>query len=224
MKLTIKGYIIPNEDKEIYDYFGIDTTCPADVENAIVEADGKTLDVEISTCYGGDVWSGSEMYSALKAYKGGANITITGLAASAATIIAMAGHCEMSPTAMLMVRDASSSAFGNYHDMDKASDMLQTTNKALAAAYTTKSGMTEADALKMMDNETWLTAQQAVDKKLVDKIMFLNDEQLTASLGSGMLPKAVIEKTRNILHPVIPAVDTSETETLKAKLALQMYL
>ena len=224
MKLTIKGYIIPNEDKEIYDYFGIETTCPADVNNAISESDGKPLDVEISTCFGGDVFSGSEMYTALKAYKGGANITITGLAASAASIVAMAGNCEMSPTAMLMVHNASSSAFGNYHDMDKVSDMLQSTNKALASAYTTKSGMTEADALEMMDKETWLTAQQAVEKKLVDKIMFSDGEQLTASLGSGMLPKAVIEKTRNILHPTPAEPANTETEMLKAKLALQMYL
>jgi len=222
MKVVIKGYIVPSDEKEIYDYFGVDTATPLDVETAIENANGEMLDVEISTCYGGEIFSGSEMYTALKAYKGGVNITITGLAASAASIIAMAGHCEMSPTAQMMVHNVSSEQMGNYHDMNKCSERLQIANKALATAYTVKSKMSEADALEMMDKETWLTAQQAVDKGLVDKMMF-SDSKLVASFGAGgMLPRSVIEKTRNALHPQPPA--TSDTDIFKAKLALQLEL
>lgn len=222
MKVEVKGYVVSNDDKEVYDYFGIGTTCPADISAAIEQAAGKPLDVEISTCYGGDIFAGSEIYSVLKGYAGGANITITGLAASAASIIAMAGPSEMSPTAMMMVHHVASGAQGNYHVMDKSSVMLQQADKAMAAAYTTKSGMSEADALTMMDNETWLTAQQAAEKKLIDKVMFADDAQLVAAYGGAMLPRAVIEKTRNILHPT--PTDTTDIDTLKAKLALQLSL
>lgn len=222
MSLEIKGVIVPNEDKEIYQFFGYDVTSPADVKAAIEEANGNPLDVEISTCYGGDVFSGSQMYSDLKSYPGGVNIKITGLAASAASIIAMAGKSEMSPTAQMMVHNASSSADGNYHDMDKASERLQTANKAISAAYTAKSGMSESDALEMMDKESWLTAQQAVDKGLIDKVMFSDGGQLVASFGGTVLPREVIEKTRNMLHLAEPKSD--ENDVIKAKLALQLAL
>jgi len=221
MKVEIKGYIVSDDEKEVYDYFGIGSTCPLDIKNAIEEAKGKPIHAEITTCYGGDIFAGSQIYAALKGYEGAVDISITGLAASAASIIAMAGPCDMSPTAMMMVHRVSSITQGNYHDMDKESGMLQQADKAMAAAYTTKSGMSEEEAISMMDKETWLTAQQAVDKKLVDKVMF-SQPRLVAAYSNSMLPKSVIEKTRSALHPA-PIVG-AEIETIKAKLALQLAL
>lgn len=221
MKIDVRGYIVTNDDKEIYDYFGISTTAPIDISSAIEQANGDTLNIEISTCYGGDITAGSEIYSALKAYEGGVNIAITGLAASAASVIAMAGYCEMAPTAMMMVHKVSSFVAGNHSDMDHMSDRLQQADKAMAAAYTAKSGMTEDEALAMMDYETWMTAQQAVDMGLIDKVMF-SDGQLVAALSDGMLPRAVIEKTRNALHPA-PA-DPPDNSVQKAKALLEIDL
>ncbi len=198
MAIEIKGYIIPDDDKFIYDYFGIGATAPQDISTAIEQANGEPLDVVISTCYGGDIFAGSSMYSALRSYKGGVSIHITGLAASAASVIAMAGPSDMSPTAMLMVHRVSSMAEGNYHSMDTTSDMLQNADKAMAAAYVAKSGMAEKDALKMMDSETWITAAQAADLKLVDKVTDAAMPQLVAAYGLP-LPRAVIEKTRTML-------------------------
>lgn len=200
MKVIIAGYIVPDADKWIYEYFGLKATSPADISAAIEEAKGKPLDVEISTCYGGDVWSGSEMYTALKAYPGGVNITITGLAASAASIIAMAGHCEMSPTAEMMIHNVQTYAEGDYHNMDKTSEILKNSNKTIASAYMLKSGMSEEDALALMDDETWLTAQQALDKGLIDGIMFnTSGVRLAASFGGMGLPAEVVEKMRGML-------------------------
>lgn len=200
MKVKINGHIIPNDYKEVYDWFGMESTCPADITAALDEAKGEPVDIEIGTCYGGDVFAGSEIYTALKAYPGGANITITGLAASAASIIAMAGHCEMSPTAQMMVHNVQTYAAGDYHEMDKSSEILKNANKSLASAYMLKSGMDEKAALTLMDKETWLTAQQAVDQKLVDGIMFAaSGMRLAASFGGMGLPQEVIEKMRGML-------------------------
>ncbi len=197
MAVEVKGYIVSDDDKPIYDFFGITTTAPADIRGAIQEAKGQPLDVEISTCYGGNIFAGSEMYSALRGYSGGVQIHITGLAASAASVIAMAGPSDMSPTAMMMVHRVSGMTEGNYHAMDDSSGMLQQADKAIAAAYEAKSGMAEKDALKMMDAETWITAAKAVELGLVDKVTDAA-VQLVAAFGLP-LPKAVIEKTRAML-------------------------
>lgn len=198
MSVEVKGYIVPDEDQMIYDYFGIGATSPGVVKKAIADANGEPLDVEISTCYGGDIFAGSSIYSALRGYAAGVRIHVTGLAASAASVIAMAGPSDMSPTAMLMVHRVSSAAWGNYHAMDTESDMLQQADKAIAAAYVAKSSMAEKDALKMMDRESWITAQQAVDLKLVDKVADAAVPEMVAVYGLP-LPRAVIEKTRKML-------------------------
>lgn len=198
MKVEVKGYIIPNNYKRVYDWFGIDATCPKDISEAIEGTKDDQLDVEISTCYGGDVFSGSQMYSAIRDFTGKKNIKVTGLAASAASVIAMAGPSEMSPTAMLMVHRVSSSADGNYHAMDTVSESLQQADKAIAASYVAKSGMDEKDALKLMDKETWITAQQAVDLKLIDRVSGGGVQQMVAAYGMP-LPQAVIDKTLAML-------------------------
>ncbi|MVB12340.1 ATP-dependent Clp protease proteolytic subunit [Caprobacter fermentans] len=199
MAVEIKGYIVPDDDQQIYSLFGYTTTAPRDIRKAVQDADGKPLDVEISTCFGGDIFSGSEMYSALRGYAGGVQIHVTGLAASAASVIAMAGPSDMSPTAQLMVHRVSTMAQGNFHAMDDASDSLQQADKAMAAAYVAKAGMTEKDALKMMDTETWITAAQAVELGLIDRISEAATPQLSNAIDGLPLPRAVIEKTRAML-------------------------
>ena len=101
----------------------------------------------------------------------------------------------------MMVHNVSAQAAGNYHDMDHASNMLKQANRAIAAAYTEKSGMSEKHALDLMDAETCITAQDAVAYGLIDKIAgsqnSIQDEdasvRLAASVG-GMLPPSVINK------------------------------
>lgn len=199
MSVEIKGYIVSDDDQPIYNFFGFTTFTPGNIRQAIAEAGGKPLDVEISTCFGGDIFSGSEIYSVLRGYAGGVQIHVTGLAASAASVIAMAGPSDISPTAQLMVHRVSTVAQGNYHAMDNASDSLQQADKAMAAAYEAKSGMSEKDALKMMDAETWITAAQAVELGLVDKISEAAIPQLVNAAAGLPLPRAVIEKTRAML-------------------------
>ncbi len=225
MKVDVNGYIVTNDDKEIYDYFGITTTAPQDIANAITQAGGGLVEVEIGTCYGGDIDPASEMYTALRSYAGEVKIYITGLAASAASIIAMARYSEMSPTARMMVHKVSTYAQGNSKAMDQASYVLLQADKSLAVAYEKKSGMSEEEALVMMESETWLTAQEAVDKKLIDKVMFDDSEQLINAYGGSMLPHSVIEKVRNMLHPIpevpeILADNTAEKNKLMLKIDL----
>lgn len=214
-KIEVKGTIVGNADKWIYEWFGMDATCPKDVNAAIGEANGEPLLVEINSG-GGDVFAGSEIYTALKAYAGTVEINIVGLAASAASVIAQAGHSRISPTALFMVHNVSGSAAGDFHDMQQEAEILQTANKAVAAAYLEKTGKSMEELLGIMDAETWMDAQKAVEYGFVDEVMFASAPTLTN--GIGVLPAQTIHKLKDLL----PArgEENAEVKTVTAKLKL----
>ena len=214
-KIEVKGTIVGNADKWIYEWFGMDATCPKDVNAAISEANGEPLLVEINSG-GGDVFAGSEIYTALKAYAGTVEINIVGLAASAASVIAQAGHSRISPTALFMVHNVSGSAAGDFHDMQQEAEILQTANKAVAAAYLEKTGKSMEELLGIMDAETWMDAQKAVEYGFVDEVMFASAPTLTN--GIGVLPAQTIHKLKDLL----PArgEENAEVKTVTAKLKL----
>ena len=220
MDVNIKGTIISSDEVQVYDYFGIENANPKAVNNAIAKANGEKLDVYINSG-GGDIFAGSEIYEALRSYKGDVKIHVVGLAASAASVIACARESEIAPTAMMMVHNVSSYAEGDYRDMNHQAEVLEKANKIIAAAYVEKTGMAEAEALKMMDKETWLTAQDAVEKGICNKISEAHQAQtnsnplrLAASYNSGVLPRTVIDKIRNQMA----------TDKLKAKSQTKLNL
>jgi len=198
MKIKIKGVIVSNADKEIYDFFNIDAVSPNDIENQIETAKGKDIDIEINSG-GGDVYASSEIYTMLKDYKGKKTVKVMSIAGSGASVIAMAGDTRLiSPTAEIMIHNVSiCGAYGDYRAMDKFSDALQVANTSIANAYILATGIEEREILEMMNKETWLTAQEAVKLGFATEIMFDKELRLSASLGSGLLPQSVIEKTRN---------------------------
>ena len=198
MKIKIKGIIVSNDDKWIYDWFEMENVSPKDVDERIEAAKGEELEIEINS-YGGDVYAGSEIYTAIKSYMGNTIGKIVGVAASAAGIIAMGvKKLLISPTAELMIHNVTSRAEGDYRALAHESKVLKDYNSTIANAYMLKSGMTRDELLAMMDKESWLTPQQALSHKLVDEIMFDDGLKLAASAkNSGLLPITVIEKMRN---------------------------
>lgn len=214
MKVNIKGPIVGNSDAWIYEWFGIEATSPSMVDKAIEKANGEDLEVEINSG-GGSVFAGSEIYTALKSYKGNVMVKIVGLAASAASVIAMAGKkVMMSPTAQMMIHNVSSCAEGDYREMEHTAEILKNANDTIANAYRLKTGKTQEELLRLMDNETWMTAQKAKELGFIDEVMF-EDIQLAASTSySGLLPPEVINKMRNtVKNPV-----QNESDILISKL------
>ena len=198
--INIKGAIIGNDYKELYDFFGFDSTCPNDVHNVLNEQAGKDVDVYINSG-GGSVTAGSEIYEALRTYNGNVKIHITGLAGSAASVIACARESEMSPAALFMVHNASGEASGDYRTMTQAAKNLQTVNEAIAEAYAAKTGKSKDELLEIMDAETWLTAQQAVEYGFVDKVSEAASDDvqnIAASIQGGISDraKAVYERSK----------------------------
>lgn len=198
MKIKVRGVIIPNDYKWIYDWFEMESTCPNDIETQIEAAKGEELDVEINSP-GGDVYSGSEIYTLLKSYAGDVVTKIIGLAASSASVIAMAGKkILISPTAQLMIHNVWSEGRGDYRAFEHEAGVLKGWNKSIANSYMLKTGLSQEELLRLMNKESWMTAQEALESKFVDEIMFDDGAQLIASSDrTGLIPKAVIDKLRN---------------------------
>ena len=140
MEIDVRGDIIGNDDKWIYDWMEWDSTCPDDVKSALQTMPaGEKLIVNINSG-GGSVMAGQEIYSLLHGRQD-VEIHIQSLAGSAASVIAMANTCKMSPVATIMIHNVSMSrASGDYHDMQKNAEILKTMNSALAEAYVAKTG------------------------------------------------------------------------------------
>jgi HK97 family phage major capsid protein len=206
MKIEIKGVIVPNDDKWIYDWFEMDAVSPRDISELLEKADGEDLEVEINSG-GGDVYAGSEIYTALKDYKGKVTVKIVGVAASAAGVIAMAGDPVLiSPPAQIMLHCVSEMVYGDHRVLEKEVEILRNFDASIANVYRLKTGLELEKILEMMNaggsanQGTWLNAQQALELGFVDEIMFDEENRLVASAGkTAMLPPAAVNKLKNLL-------------------------
>ena len=125
---------------------------------------------------GGDCVAAAQIYNMLKDYNGNVTIKIDGIAASAASVIAMAGtKVLMAPTALMMIHNPATVAFGDHEDMQKAIDMLTEVKESIINAYEIKTNMSRAKLSHLMDSETWMNANKAIELGFADDI--LTDEK-----------------------------------------------
>lgn len=121
---------------------------------------------------GGDCVAASQIYTMLMEYKGRVTVKIDGIAASAASVIAMAGtEVLMAPTSLLMIHNPLTVAIGDTEEMQKAIDMLDEVKESIITAYELKTGMSRAKLAHLMDAETWMNAQKAIELGFADGIL-----------------------------------------------------
>ena len=129
---------------------------------------------------GGDCIAASQIYSMLMDYHGDVTIKIDGIAASAASVIAMAGtKVLMAPTALMMIHNPITLAYGNQYDMEKAIEMLDEVKESIINAYEIKTGMSRSKLSHLMDSETWMNAGKAIELGFADDM--LTDEKRVAA-------------------------------------------
>lgn len=127
---------------------------------------------------GGDCFAAAQIYNMLKEYKGKVHVHIDSLAASAASVIAMAGDTvEISPVAMMMIHNPVTVSIGNAADMQKAIDMLNEVKASIMNAYELKTGLSRNKISKLMDEETWFNAKKAVELGFADSILYSGGEE-----------------------------------------------
>lgn len=129
---------------------------------------------------GGDVFAASQIYNMLKEYDGKVTVKIDGIAASAASVIAMAGsEILMSPVAMMMIHNPATVIFGEASDLQSGIDMLSEVKESIINAYEQKTSLPRNKISKMMDAETWFSAQKAVELGFADKVLYEDSEEVT---------------------------------------------
>ena len=127
---------------------------------------------------GGDCIAASQIYTMLNEYKGNVTIKIDGIAASAASVIAMAGNeTLMSPTSIMMIHNPFTIAEGNVDEFEKAIAMLNEVKESIINAYELKSGLSRAKISHLMDDETWLNAGKALELGFIDGILYADSDE-----------------------------------------------
>jgi len=200
-KIDVKGTIISNNLQDIYDWVGIEATSPQKVITSLPQSN-EDIEVYINSG-GGDVFAGSEIFTALKEYKGNVTVKVVGLAASAASVIAMAGDkVLMSPTAQLMIHNVSTTAGGDYRTFEHTAEILKSANQSIANAYKTRTGKSDEELKSLMDVETWFNAQSAIEHGFADEMMFENEYggTLVANFGANLLSDEVIAKISQMIE------------------------
>lgn len=178
-------------DLNIYGYLSNDSWWGDEVTPKDFAKDLKDLgDIENLNIYinsgGGDVFAGQTIYSIIKRHKSNKTTYIDGLAASAASIVAMAGDTVIMPiNAMLMIHNPWTFAVGEAKDFIKIAEDLDKIKDSIVAVYKDKTGLTEKEIIDFMDSETWFTAEESKEFNFIDKID--KEKQVAACIKGGDL-------------------------------------
>lgn len=212
MRTQLNGYIVSDEDAGVYRLFGYSVSCPADIRRAVAEnPPGETLTVEINN-YGGSMFAGFEMYSVLQGADCDTEAEVQSVAASAAST-AMLGckRVRATPVAQVMMHNPAIAADGNQHAHRKTAKDLDKFAQSILNAYELKCrGKKTREQLKaMMDAETWLPVQEALEAGLVDEVIG----------GGSLLPDQVVNCVGGGLRALCGAGGLPSAAELRAKKA-----
>lgn len=167
----IKNISADQAEVSIYDEIGFWGVTAADFVKELGGVQASALNIRINSP-GGDVFDGIAILNALRSHPANKTVIVDGLAASAASFIAMAGdQVQMSPQSMMMIHDASGLCMGNAGDMRQLADLLDKTTENIAAVYAQRTGKPTDHWREQMAAETWYTDQEAVDAGLADSIV-----------------------------------------------------
>jgi len=171
---------------------------------------------------GGDVFAANQIYNMLMDYKGHVTVKIDGIAASAASVIAMAGGSVfMSPVSMLMIHNPTTIAIGDMEEMEKAIAMLAEVKESIINAYELKSGLSRTKISHLMDAESWFNAKKAVELGFADDIMFTGEAPPGIEVSDGLIfsRQAVLNSIlKKLPKPEKP--NTTPIESLEKRLFL----
>ena len=137
---------------------------------------------------GGDCYAAAQIYNMLMEYKGNVNVKIDGIAASAASVVAMAGTTvEMSPLGMLMIHNPMTVSIGDTHEMERTITFLAEIKESIINAYELKTGLSRAKISRLMDAETWMSAKKAVELGFADSVLYVDAQRPLTDTADGLI-------------------------------------
>ncbi|GHV33209.1 ATP-dependent Clp protease proteolytic subunit [Clostridia bacterium] len=169
---------------------------------------------------GGDVFAAAQIYNMLMEYKGNVIVKIDGIAASAASVIAMAGEVHMSPVSMIMIHNPSTIAIGDSVEMLRAKALLDEVKESIINAYELKTGLPRVKISHMMDAESWMNANKAVELGFADKILYA-DAQAADSFEGLIFSRAAV--TNSLLSKFPKASTGIPIESFEKRLNLILH-
>ena len=174
---------------------------------------------------GGDVFAAAQIYNMLMEYKGDVTVKVDALAASAASVIAMAGtEVLMSPVAMMMIHNPMTIAIGDSKEMQKAGEMLDEVKESIMNAYEIKTGMSRARISHLMDAESWFNAKKAVELGFADGI--LHGGEGTEDSAKGSEPEGVMFSlmavTNSLFSKLVPKQEEKKVPVEQLEKRLQL--
>lgn len=223
MRYNLKGTIASDEDAPVYRWFGLAAVSPADIRQAIADNPaGEDFVIEINSD-GGSVYAGFEMYSILRAAPVPTRAEVQSLAGSAASVVmAGADTVAASPVGQVMIHLPSTHTEGNQIVHRESTQMLEAVTSSILAAYETKCrGKVSRDTLRrLMDRETFLTAQEALELGLIDEVLGESADPRNVFNAAGGMPD--IEKLRAAYREAqqgkpVSNLDTGSPDTTQAR-------
>ncbi|KIN79928.1 head maturation protease, ClpP-related [Clostridium botulinum] len=208
-----------------YKWDDTDTTAKSFKEDLDSLGDIDTLNIYINSP-GGSVFQGTAIYNIIKRHKAKINIHVDGVAASIASVIAMAGDTIFMPrNSMMMIHNPWTFAWGNANELRKQADDLDKIRESLIEAYLSKSGdkLSRETLIEIMDNETWLTAQECYDYGLCDELV--EEKEIAASINTELFakykntPKELLNKTQKQNKPIKNTKKIEKDEEIEALIA-----
>ena len=195
--LNLNGSVVTDEDKWFYDFLEIPSISPSDLTQALESDEEIVLNVNSP---GGAVSAGQEIYTKLLQAPQSIVVNIVGQACSAASLFIMAAdQINISPVGQIMIHNVSTTQSGNKGDMSKMADTLSLFDSSLANAYVKRTGMAKEEVLDLMNKETWLDADKALELGFADGVIGSEDVELVAST-IPVFSHSKIEKLKNLLN------------------------
>ena len=137
---------------------------------------------------GGDCYAAAQIYNMLMEYKGNVAVKIDGIAASAASVVAMAGSTvEISPLGMLMIHNPMTVSIGDTHEMERTITFLSEIKESIINAYEIKTGLSRAKISRLMDAETWMNAKKAVELGFADSVLYADVQRPMTDTADGLI-------------------------------------
>ena len=137
---------------------------------------------------GGDCYAAAQIYNMLMEYKGNVNVKIDGIAASAASVVAMAGSMvEISPLGLLMLHNPMTVSIGDTHEMERTITFLAEIKESIINAYEIKTGLSRAKISRLMDAETWMNAKKAVELGFADSVLYGDAQRPMTDATDGLI-------------------------------------
>ena len=174
-------------DGEISDetWWGDEVT-PAIFRSELNAAEGD-IDLWINSP-GGDCYAAAQIYNMLMEYKRNVNVKIDGIAASAASVVAMAGSTvEISPLGMLMIHNPMTVSIGDTHEMERTITFLAEIKESIINSYELKTGLSRAKISRLMDAETWMNAKKAVELGFADSVLYADVQRPMTDTADGLI-------------------------------------